>query len=86
MIGQVKGEFQAKEPQLQQYLTLLKEVVGEFEECTMEFIPREQNAQADLLSKLASTRIVGSNRLVIQEVIDQPSIFRASPTDVCFTE
>ena len=30
IIGQVKGEFQAKEPQLQQYLAKVKKLVGEF--------------------------------------------------------
>ena len=44
VIGQVQGEFQAKEPQLQQYLAKVKELIGEFEECTMEYILREQNA------------------------------------------
>ena len=64
IIGQVKGEFQAKEPQLQQYLAKIKELVREFEEYIMEYILRDQNAWADLLSKLASIRIVTNNRSV----------------------
>ena len=73
MIGQVRGEFQAKEPQLQKYLVLVKEIMRELEKCAMEHIPREQNSRADLLSKLASTRMVANNRLIIQEVIEEPS-------------
>ena len=41
MIDQVKGEFQTKEPQLQWYLAWVNEIIGEFEEYTMEYIPRE---------------------------------------------
>jgi hypothetical protein len=36
-------------------------------------VPREQNARADLLSKLASTKKPGNNRTVIQETIAKPS-------------
>jgi hypothetical protein len=36
-------------------------------------VPREQNARADLLSKLASTKKPGNNRTVIQETISKPS-------------
>ena len=64
IIGQVKGGFQAKEPQLQQYLAKIKELVREFEEYIMEYILRDQNAWVDLLSKLASIRIVTNNRSV----------------------
>jgi hypothetical protein len=38
------------------------------------YVPREQNARADLLSKLASTKKPGSNRTFIQETIASPSI------------
>jgi hypothetical protein len=38
------------------------------------YVPREQNARADLLSKLASTKKPGSNRTFIQETITNPSI------------
>ena len=48
----------------------------------MEYIPTEQNAWADLLSKLVSTRIVPNNRSVIQEVVDESSIFGVSPLNV----
>ncbi|MCH96604.1 gag-pol polyprotein, partial [Trifolium medium] len=37
------------------------------------YVPREQNARADLLSKLASTKKPGNNRTVIQETITKPS-------------
>ena len=52
----------------------------------MKYIPREQNARVDLLSKLASTKIVVNNRSVIQEVVDEPSISVVPTLNVCLTE
>ena len=52
----------------------------------MEYIPREQNSRADLLSKHASTRVAVNNRMIIQEVINEPSITKESPLDVCSME
>ena len=64
---------------MQRYLTQVKEIMGEFEECAMEYIPWEQNSRTDLLLILASTRIVINNRSIIQEVIEEPSISGATP-------
>jgi len=50
---QVTGEYQAKDPQMASYLKyvmLLKEAFPAFE---LIHVPREQNARADLLAKLA---------------------------------
>ncbi|XP_068464232.1 uncharacterized protein [Phaseolus vulgaris] len=52
--GQVTGEYQAKDPQMASYLryvTLLRETFPTFK---LVHVPREQNAQADLLAKLAA--------------------------------
>ena len=53
--------------------------MGEFEEYIMEYIPREQNSWADQLSKLTNTIIMASNKSVVQEVIEEPSISGANP-------
>nr|KYP58231.1 hypothetical protein KK1_004525 [Cajanus cajan] len=37
-------------------------------------VPREQNARADLLSKLASTKRPGQHRTIIQETLHSPSL------------
>jgi len=53
--GQVIGEYQAKDPQMVAYLEyvrILKETFAVFE---LVHIPREQNAQDDLLAKLTSS-------------------------------
>ncbi|WJX58397.1 hypothetical protein P8452_43858 [Trifolium repens] len=72
--NQVSGEFQAKDPQLIKYLEKVRSLANLFRSFELIYVPREQNARADLLSKLASTKKPGSNRTFIQETIANPSI------------
>ena len=53
--GQVTGEFQAKDPQMAAYLKYVQELKGSFVLFEVVLVPREQNARADLLAKLASS-------------------------------
>jgi len=67
--GQVTSEYQANDPQMSSYLryvTLLRETFPVFD---IVHVPREYNAQADLLAKLASSAKEGRQRLVIQETL-----------------
>ena len=56
VIGQIRGEYEAKEERMQRYLKLTKHLTQEFD--TLEFmqIPRSQNMEADEVSKLASSK------------------------------
>jgi len=48
----------------------------EFETVEVNHVPREQNTRADILSKLASTWTASGNKIVIQEVLNEPSVQR----------
>ncbi|WJX63867.1 hypothetical protein P8452_48702 [Trifolium repens] len=72
--NQVSGEFQAKDPQLVKYLEKVRNLANHFKSFELVYVPREQNARADLLPKLASTKKPGSSRTFIQEAIANPSI------------
>jgi hypothetical protein len=72
--NQVSGEFQTKDLQLVKYLEMVRNVANYFNSFQLTYVPREQNARADLLSKLASTKKPGGNRTFIQETIANPSI------------
>jgi hypothetical protein len=72
--NQVSREFQAKDPQLIKYLERVRNMSNLFNSFELVYVPREQNARAYLLSKLASTKKSGSNRTFIQETIANPSI------------
>jgi len=53
--GQVTGEYQAKDPQMAAYLEYVQVLREMFEVFELVHTPREQNASADLLAKLASS-------------------------------
>jgi len=72
----VTGDYQVREEHLQQYVQLVLKKMEEFEAVEVTNVPRKQNTQADILSKLASTRTANGNKIVIQEVLNEPSIQR----------
>ncbi|XP_058769358.1 uncharacterized protein LOC131643219 [Vicia villosa] len=72
--SQVNGDYQAKNELLIEYLAMVKQKTKNFVQVKVEHVPREHNARADILSKLASTRKKGSNRSVIQETLPRPSV------------
>ena len=55
-----------------EYVQLLKTSFAEFE---LVHVPRQQNARADLLAKLASSSKGGKQRTVIQETLKVPRAF-----------
>jgi len=60
--GQVIGEYQAKDPQMAAYLRNVQVLKGAFVAFELVHVPREQNARADLLAKLASSGKEGRQR------------------------
>ena len=52
--GQITREYQAKDPQMTAYLEYIQVLKGSFVVFELVHVPREQNARADLLAKLAS--------------------------------
>jgi len=73
--GQVSGEFQEKDPQMAAYLRYVQLLKGAFSALELVHVPREQNARADLLAKLASSGKGGKQRTVIQETLKAPRKF-----------
>ena len=55
VIGQIKGDYEAKKERMQKYLKLTKHLTQEFEEVEFVQVPRSQNTAADEISKLASS-------------------------------
>ncbi|XP_025648121.1 uncharacterized protein [Arachis hypogaea] len=72
--SQINGDYQTRDPLLQQYLAKVNKLKEEFHQVTIRHVPRERNTRADLLSKLASTKPGHGNKSLIQEVIKSPSI------------
>ncbi|GAU18261.1 hypothetical protein TSUD_176030 [Trifolium subterraneum] len=73
--SQVSGEYQTKEERLLEYLNLIMAKLAKFKETEVKHVPREHNARADVLSKLASTRRKkAGNQSLVQETLTKPSI------------
>jgi len=53
--GQVTREYQVKDPQMTAYLGYVRILKEAFVVLELVHVPREQNARADLLAKLASS-------------------------------
>jgi len=74
MVGQINGEFEAKEPLLQRYYHAAKNSIARFSKAPLEHIPREDNKRADILSKLSVTKKKSHQRSVIQIWLRHPSV------------
>nr|XP_023905140.1 uncharacterized protein LOC112016914 [Quercus suber] len=74
VIGQVKGEYEAKEERMQRYLRLTKHLAQEFEEVEFVQIPRSQNVIADEVSRIASSDGRALEKGLMMEVQKNPSI------------
>nr|KYP41787.1 hypothetical protein KK1_036844 [Cajanus cajan] len=74
MVEQLSGANQTKDTLLQRYFHLATQQISSFDEFNIHHVPREQNARADLLSKLASTKRPGQHRTIIQETLHSPSL------------
>ncbi|XP_019418532.1 PREDICTED: uncharacterized protein LOC109329311 [Lupinus angustifolius] len=73
-VSQITGSYQTKDTLLGKYLLKVKELMADFDEATIQHVPRESNARADILSKLASTKCFGNNQSVVQGTVYHPSV------------
>ena len=55
VIGQVKGDFEAKETRMQRYLKLMNQLVSKFDRVEFAQVPQDQNSKADEVARNAST-------------------------------
>nr|XP_023887899.1 uncharacterized protein LOC112000029 [Quercus suber] len=74
IIGQIRGEYEAKEERMQKYLKLTKCLTQEFEKVEFIQIPRSQNMVADEVSKIASSEETESGTDLMMEIQRNPSI------------
>ncbi|XP_019414564.1 PREDICTED: uncharacterized protein LOC109326326 [Lupinus angustifolius] len=81
-VSQITGAYQTKDTLLRKYLLKVKELMTDFDEATIQHVPRESNARADILSKLASTKCLGSNRSVVQGTVYHPSVMTVERVEI----
>ena len=60
VIAQLRGEYEIREPLLVKYAQMAKKLLEDFK-YDLQRIPREENEQADALTKLASANATINN-------------------------
>ncbi|VFQ82993.1 unnamed protein product [Cuscuta campestris] len=74
IVGQVTGNMEAREGRMAQYKDLVLALLKGFEEFKIAPIPRAENADADLLSKLTQYAPEHVSKLARVEILDYASI------------
>ena len=74
VIGQIKGDYEAKEERMHKYVRLKKYLTREFDRVEFTQIPRSQNMMANKVSKLASSEEGGISMNLEMEVQKYPNI------------
>lgn len=59
VVNQVLGKYKIKNTTLQKYAEKAKNLIGTFDHCAVQYIPREKNTLADKLAKGAITKRKG---------------------------
>ena len=76
---QINDEYQAREEKMAAYHQKAKELLGSFSSCTVSQILRSQNAEADALARLASTKDIDHLMVIPMKNFDSPSIQTKEP-------
>ncbi|VFR02730.1 unnamed protein product [Cuscuta campestris] len=74
VVGHVSGEFEAKDERMKKYRDTALELLKSFTAYSVEQIPRAENAEADILSKLSSDTPEHIRRMANVEELSKPSI------------
>ena len=74
VVGQVKGEFEAKDERMRGYLNQVKIMQTKFESFSLLHIPRSGNAHADSLAMLATSSAQNLPRVILVEDLHRPSV------------
>ena len=72
-VGQVKGELEAQDPKMQEYLSQVRRMQTKFESFILSHIPRGENTHADSLATLATSSTRNFPRVIIVEDLYTPT-------------
>ena len=73
VVGQVKGELEAKDARIQEYLSRVKCLQPSFDFFNLSHVPRSGNTHADSLATLASSLAGYLPRIILVEHLDRAS-------------
>ena len=67
MVGQVRGDLEARDSRMQEYLCQIRIIQEKFEVFDLSHIPRSGNTHADLLATLATSSAQDLPQVVLVE-------------------
>ena len=82
IVGQVKGEFEAKDERIQGYLSQVKCLQSEFDSFDLLHIPRNGNAHADSLTMLTTSSAQNLPRVILVEDLHKPTEARRETAQI----
>ena len=82
IVGQVLGEFEAKDERMRGYLSLAKSLQSEFESFKLRHISRSGNTHADSLATLATSSAQELPRVILIEDVLSPTRLRKEAVQV----
>ena len=74
VVGKVQGEYEIKDSQMKQYLSIVEKEKSWFERFSIQRVPQEDNEEADRLARLASSTIKDLTPGILVEYLLEPSI------------
>ena len=73
VVGQVRGELEARDPRMQEYLSQVKSIQTKFEVFDVSHVPRGGNTHADSLATLAISSAQDLPRVILVEDLYTPT-------------
>ena len=73
VVGQVKGELEARDERMQGYLSQVRHLQSIFESFSLLHIPRSGNTHADSLATLATSSVQNLPRVILIEDLCKPT-------------
>ena len=73
IVGQVQGELEARDPRMQEYLSLVRHLQSGFKSFILSQVPRSRNAHANSFATLATSSAQGLPQVILMEDLCKPS-------------
>ena len=73
IVGQVKGELEARDTRMQEYLGQVRRMQTKFESFDLSHIPRGENTHVNSLATLATSSVWNFPRVIIVEDLCIPT-------------
>ena len=73
VVGQVRGDLEARDPRMQEYLCQIRSMQAKFEVFDLSHIPRGGNTHADSLATLATSSAQDLPRVILVEDLCTPT-------------